>query len=128
MKNFNFGFQFQVLCAENTGDNMGESCADIDGFSKPGKSIAEKAAAELLKEQEEIFKTKDIEFYSQSVNAWYLTALEKDKAIFVFSMAGIGFMIALLTAKVIDNYLTLVLLCLATVSFLISTITIIYIF
>ena len=52
MKNFNFGFQFQVLCAENTGDNMGESCADIDDFSKPGKSIAEKAAAELLKEQE----------------------------------------------------------------------------
>ena len=43
----------QMLCAENTGDNMGESCADIDGFSKPGKTIAEKAAAELLKEQEE---------------------------------------------------------------------------
>ena len=43
----------QMLRAENTGDNMGESCADIDGFSKPGKTIAEKAAAELLKEQEE---------------------------------------------------------------------------
>jgi hypothetical protein len=41
-----------MLCAENTGDNSGESCADIDGFSKPGKTIAEKAAAELLKEQE----------------------------------------------------------------------------
>ncbi len=82
----------------------------------------------LLKEKEEIIKTKSIEFYSQSVNAWYLTSLEKDKAIFVFSMAGIGFMIALLTAKVIDNYLTLVLLCLATASFLISIITVIYIF
>ena len=31
MNKFNFGFQ--VLRAENTGDNMGESCADIDGFS-----------------------------------------------------------------------------------------------
>lgn len=83
----------------------------------------------LLKEQEEIMKAKSIEFYSQSVNAWYLTALEKDKAIFVFSMAGIGFMIALLTAKeVINNYLTLILLCVATVSFLVSILTVIYIF
>ena len=51
MNKFNFGFQ--VLRAENTGDNMGESCEGIDSFSKPGKSVAEKAAAELLKEKEE---------------------------------------------------------------------------
>ncbi|MGJ0322544.1 hypothetical protein [Aliarcobacter cryaerophilus] len=81
-----------------------------------------------LQEQEEILKTKSIEFYSQSVNAWYLTALEKDKTIFIFSMAGIGFMITLLTTKVIYSYLTLALLFLAVVSFLTSTITIIRIF
>ena len=51
----------QMLREEKTGDKMGESCADIDGFSKPGKTIAEKAAAELLKEQEEakIAETKN---------------------------------------------------------------------
>lgn len=53
MNNFNFGFQVHVLRAENTGDNMGESCADIDNFSKASKNVAEKAAAELLKEKEE---------------------------------------------------------------------------
>ena len=61
MNKFNFGFQFHVLCAENTGDNGGESCADIDGFSKASKSVAEKAAAELEAEREkaQISETKN---------------------------------------------------------------------
>ena len=43
MKNLlGFGIcSVQMLCTENTGDNMDESCADIDGFSKPGKTIAD---------------------------------------------------------------------------------------
>ena len=74
MNKFNFGFQSHVLCAENTGDNMGESCADIDGFSKPSKSIAEKAAAELLKEQEE---AKVVETKSQLSKDTYKQGFEK---------------------------------------------------
>ncbi len=74
MNKFNFGFQFYKLCAENTGDNMGESCADINGFSKQGKSIAEKAAAELLKEQEE---AKVVETKSQLSKDTYKQGLEK---------------------------------------------------
>lgn len=61
MNKFNFGFQRYMLCAENTGDNMGESCEGIDAFSKPGKSIAEKAAAELEDEREkaQVSETKN---------------------------------------------------------------------
>lgn len=61
MNKFNFGFQSCMLCAENTGDNMGESCADIDGFSKPGKAIADKAKAELDAEREksQVAETKN---------------------------------------------------------------------
>ncbi len=80
------------------------------------------------KELDEVNKAKHIEFHSQSVNAWYMTALEKDKSIFIFSMAGIGFMISLLTAKVVDSYLILILLCFSVLFYLIATVTIIYIF
>ena len=61
MNKFNFGFQSCMLCAENTGDNMGESCADIDSFSKPGKAIADKAKAELDAEREksQVAETKN---------------------------------------------------------------------
>ena len=62
MKKLFFGSTLPfLLLAENTGDNMGESCADIDNFSKPGKTIAEKANAELAEEREkaQVAETKN---------------------------------------------------------------------
>ena len=62
MKNFSFEVQNVLrLCAENTGDNAGESCEGIDNFSKPGKTIADKANAELEAEREksQIAETKN---------------------------------------------------------------------
>lgn len=57
-KDFNFGYR--LMCPDN-GDNMGESCAEIDNFSKPGKTIAEKANAELEAEREkaQVAETKN---------------------------------------------------------------------
>lgn len=83
MKNLFYGNAFAfVKMAENTGDNMGESCSDIDNFSKPGKTIAEKAAAELVKEQEDakIAETKKqlaIDNYKQGFEK---LALRKSRA------------------------------------------------
>jgi len=53
MKNFNFGIGSILLCTENTGDNMGESCQEIDNFSRPGKTVVDLANEQLEKERTE---------------------------------------------------------------------------
>lgn len=71
---FNRELRFARILAENTGDNMGESCQDIDNFSKPSKTVAEKAAAELLKEQED---AKVLETKTQLAKDSYKQGVEK---------------------------------------------------
>ncbi len=93
------------------------------------KDVEKKKLEELeKKEKNKVIEAKHIEFHSQSINAWYMSSLEKDKSILTLSVAGIGFMITLLTTKEIDSYLIFTLFCLSILSFLISIIFIIYIF
>ena len=49
----------------------------------------------------ELEKQKSIEFYSESVSAWYLTKIEKDKSLLTMSVAAIGLLITLITS--LDN-------------------------
>lgn len=85
---------------------------------------------EKVKQENEkkILEAKHIEFHSQSVNAWYMSALEKDKSILTLSVAGIGFLITLLMNEEINSYIIFILFCSSILSFLISIIFIIYIF
>jgi preprotein translocase subunit SecG len=78
--------------------------------------------------EKSIEQEKEIEFYSQSVNAWYLSALERDKSILTLSYVGIGFLITLMTNKGIENYYVLLLYALSMFCFIVSIITIIIIF
>ena len=91
-----------------------------------------KEEAELEKSKNEelskINTEKNIEFHSQSINAWYMTSLEKDKSILTISAGGIGVMITLLTTIGISGYLTFSLFCLSILSFLISILLIINVF
>ena len=73
MKNLVFGIYSAMLFAE-VGDGLsGESCQDIDNFSKPTKTVAEKAAAELKEEQE---RAKIAETKSQLAKDAYKQGLE----------------------------------------------------
>ncbi len=71
---------------------------------------------------------KNIEFHSQSVNAWYMSSLERDKSILTISSGGIGVMITLLTTTGINSYLTFSFFCLSIFFFLISILVIINVF
>lgn len=71
---------------------------------------------------------KDIEYYSQSVHAWYLSSLEMDKSILTFSMAGLGFLITLITTGFIDRLCSFIFFIIAAVSFLITVVMVIWIF
>lgn len=90
----------------------------------------EEAELERSKNEElnKINTEKNIEFHSQSINAWYMTSLEKDKSILTISAGGIGVMITLLTTIGMNGYLTFSLFCLSILSFLISILLIINVF
>lgn len=56
----------------------------------------------IQKEEEEQHTKSEIEgkniaYYQSHVDAWFLTRLEKDKAIFTVSSVGIGFLATILT-------------------------------
>lgn len=90
----------------------------------------EREEEERLRNEElnKVNNEKNIQFHSQSINAWYMSSLEKDKSILTLSAGGIGVMITLLTTIGIDDYLTFTLFCLSIVSFLVSIFFIISVF
>lgn len=77
--------------------------------------------------EKNIDNQKHVEYYSQSVNAWYLTALERDKSILTIASGGIALLVSLMTTSGINSYLVFYFYIISIIFFLISIITIIMI-
>jgi len=77
---------------------------------------------------DEELKNKDLAFYSAGLNVWYVTRLEKDKSLLNLSVAGIGLLITLITTLGVKNFTEAMLFGLAILAFVITSITIVYIF
>ncbi|MDD3050575.1 MAG: hypothetical protein PHR06_05455 [Candidatus Cloacimonetes bacterium] len=77
---------------------------------------------------EEIDKQKDVEYYSNTVNAWYTTKLERDRSILIISSGGLGVLITILNFYGVKNYTEMILYFLSMFLFTVSIITMIIIF
>jgi hypothetical protein len=78
-------------------------------------------------EEDEINVHKDIEFYAAGVAGWLNTRLEHDKSLLTLSVAGIGFLITLLTAVGVFSIEALCLYLMAMISFLMCIVSILWI-
>lgn len=70
------------------------------------------------KDDEEL-REKRVEYYAASVNAWFNSRLEFDKSLLTLSSAGIGLLVALLSALAIRSATTLLLYEAAVLAFLV---------
>jgi hypothetical protein len=77
---------------------------------------------------EEIAQEKEVAFFAASMDAWCNSALEHDKSIFTLSAGGIGLLITLLTTVGPPSTLILWLYGLAVFCFLVSLITLLWVF
>lgn len=80
------------------------------------------------KRLEELTDKKDVEYYTQSVNAWYNTSLEHDKSLLALSAGGVGLLITLLTAIGVSSAEGLVLNICAILCFVTSLIAVLRVF
>ncbi len=71
---------------------------------------------------------KDIEYYSNLVNAWFNTKLEKDKSILSISAGGLGLLVTLISTIGVNNLTELILFIIAIFLFMISIVSMISIF
>ena len=71
---------------------------------------------------------KDVEFHSQSVNAWYATSLEYDKSLLTVSSAAVALIIGFLTTKDMPSDLIKWLFIFTLVLFIAAIICIIFVF
>lgn len=76
---------------------------------------------------EEVAQSKEVEFYTQGVNAWYNSALEHDKSLLTLSVAGLGVLVSLMSTGVtsIEAFL---LYAAAIFSFLVCLLSVLMIF
>ncbi len=72
--------------------------------------------------------SRDTEFYSASVNAWYVSALEHDKSLLTLSAGGIGLLITLMTTIGIHSIESLILYTLSLISFVTCLFSVLCIF
>ncbi|EJL6735746.1 hypothetical protein QNE44_001060 [Vibrio harveyi] len=78
--------------------------------------------------QKQIQQLENIEFKSQSYASFYNTTLEKDKSILTLSVAGLGFLLALLQLVKNISYLEFACFLVAVVSYLVAIYCVITIF
>jgi len=78
--------------------------------------------------QDNLNKSKEIEYYSNCVNAWFNTKLERDKSILTISAGGLGLLITLLTVFGVNKKIELVLFILAIICFMVAIIVMIFVF
>lgn len=77
---------------------------------------------------EEQVAAKKIEFYSASITSWFNTRLELDKSLLTLSAGGIGLLVTVFSSAGVKSIEGFVLYALALVSFLICTLTVLWIF
>jgi len=80
-----------------------------------------------MEEQEKV-DLKEVEYYSNSVNAWFNTKLERDKSILAISAGGLGLLITLLTAFGVNNITELIIYFSAILCFMVAIILMVIIF
>jgi hypothetical protein len=97
----------------------------IHTFLKKGVQKFKKG--KLLKD-DEFIKYQEIEYYSNTVQAWYTTRMEKDKSILTLSSGAIGLLATFLNVYGIETQLQTILYVVAMVSFLIAIISSLWIF
>lgn len=77
--------------------------------------------------QNTINDSKNIEFYSQGVAAWFNSALEHDKSLLTLSVAGIGVLVSMVQTS-IDSICALLLYSGAIISFMFCLVSVLMIF
>lgn len=82
----------------------------------------------MCQDGDSVERQKDVEFYSNSLNAWYSTVQEKDKSIMTISAGGIGLIALLLTNYGANTWAEKILYLLALLAFSTSIICMITIF
>lgn len=75
-----------------------------------------------------INEEKEVQYYSAGVNAWFNTKLEHDKSILMLSSGGIGLLVTLLTAVGVTSVELFLLYLIAISAFILSLISVLYIF
>ncbi len=75
-----------------------------------------------------LIESKEIEYYSNCVNAWFNTKLERDKSILTISAGGLGLLITLLIAFGINNKIELIIFISAIFYFMVAIIVTIVVF
>jgi uncharacterized membrane protein len=79
-------------------------------------------------EENEKRDLEDIEYYSNTVNAWFNTRLEKDKSILAISAGALGLLITLLTAFGVNNITELIIYFAAILCFMLAIVFMVIIF
>ncbi|WP_420209206.1 hypothetical protein [Candidatus Electronema sp. JC] len=77
---------------------------------------------------EELEKMKEVEFYASTVNAWYLTKLEKDRTLITLSAGAIGLLVTLTATAGTANLFVLMSSMMAIICFIICAISVVIIF
>jgi len=70
---------------------------------------------------DEELKSKNVEYYAASVNAWFNTSLEFDKSMFTLSGGGIALLVSLMSDATDAVTLPMLLLYIAAISCFIAT-------
>ena len=73
-------------------------------------------------------QAKEVAFYSANLNAWINTRFERDKQLLGLSATAIGLLVTLLRTTAISNNLQLFLYGFALIAFLITVISVVWIF
>ena len=82
----------------------------------------------MLTMSQALNEQKDVEFHSQSVNAWYASALEYDRSMLTLSTGATGLLVTLATTKEITSQGILVLYISALVCFVGAIVALLSIF
>jgi len=77
--------------------------------------------------EQRLQESKEAEFYSQSVAAWFSSRLEHDKSLLTLSTAGVGVLVTMVQSA-IDSISSLLLYIFAILSFVISLVSVLFIF
>jgi hypothetical protein len=80
-----------------------------------------------MERQNALNDSKQVEFYSQGIAAWFNSALEHDKSLLTLSVAGVGVLVSMMQT-VIDSICALLLYTGAVLAFMICIVSVLMIF
>jgi hypothetical protein len=80
-----------------------------------------------IERQNALNDSKQAEFYSQGVAAWFNSALEHDKSLLTLSVAGVGVLVSMMQAA-IDSVCSLLLYAGAILAFMVCLVSVLMIF